>query len=118
LKQVAAQGHAVGSHTWSHVDLSMKSPSDAKEEIERGISAVAMAAGRPLAPFFRFHALRHTPELMAYLAERNIGAFSTDLDYFDFKMKKPEQVIASAITRLKTHVKGHIPMHDFKQKAS
>jgi peptidoglycan/xylan/chitin deacetylase (PgdA/CDA1 family) len=82
LKQVAAQGHAVGSHTWSHVDLSMKSPSDAKEEIEKGISAVAMAAGRPLAPFFRFPAVRHTPELMAYLAERNIGAFSTDLVSF------------------------------------
>ncbi len=118
LKQVAAQGHAVGSHTWSHVDLSMKSPSDAKEEIEKGISAVAMAAGRPLAPFFRFPALRHTPELMAYLAERNIGAFSTDLDSFDFKMKKPEQVILSVMARLKKCGKGIILMHDFQHSTA
>src|SRR5258708_30106973 len=38
LKQVVAQGHTVGSHTWSHVDLSKKSMADAQDEIERGIS--------------------------------------------------------------------------------
>jgi hypothetical protein len=27
---------------------------------------------------------------MAYLAQRNIGIFSTDFDSFDFKMRKPE----------------------------
>jgi len=118
LKRVDAQGHTIGSHTWSHVDLSKKSPSDAKEEIEKGISAVTMAAGRPLAPFFRFPALRHTPELMAYLAERNIGTFSTDLDSFDFKMKKPEQVIASVMGRLKKLGKGIILMHDFQHSTS
>jgi peptidoglycan-N-acetylglucosamine deacetylase len=114
LKLVAAQGHTIGSHTWSHIDLSKKSLSEAKEEIEKGISAVATAAGRPMAPFFRFPALRHTPELMAYLAERNIGAFSTDLDSFDFKMKKPEQVIVSVMGRLKKLRKGIILMHDFQ----
>src|SRR3974377_1560747 len=71
LKQVVAQGHTVGSHTWSHADLARKPTAEAKEEIERGISAVSMSAGRPLAPFFRFPALRHTPELTAYLGERN-----------------------------------------------
>src|SRR3954467_9926420 len=50
LKQVAAAGHSVGSHTWGHKDLSSK-PYDnielAKEEIEKGISAVRMALGAP-----------------------------------------------------------------------
>ena len=40
LKQVLAAGHTVGTHTWSHADLSKKTPDEAKEEIEKGISAV------------------------------------------------------------------------------
>src|SRR5262245_28685762 len=49
LKQVVAAGHAVGSHTWSHADLSKKSVQEAKDEIEKGISAVHWAAGAPTA---------------------------------------------------------------------
>jgi hypothetical protein len=29
---------------------------------------------------------------MSYLAERNIGVFSTDIDSRDFKLHKPEDV--------------------------
>jgi peptidoglycan-N-acetylglucosamine deacetylase len=114
LKQVVAQGHTIGSHTWSHADLARKPFEDAKEEIEKGISAVAISAGRPLAPFFRFPSLRQTPELIAYLGERNIGIFSADLDSFDFKMKSPEQVVESVMTKLKKPGKGIILMHDFQ----
>src|SRR5712664_4136683 len=75
LKQVAAGGHTIGSHTWSHVDLSKKSVQEAKDEIEKGVSAVRWALGAPEAPFFRFPALKHPPELVTYLGERGIGIF-------------------------------------------
>ena len=114
LKQVAAAGHAIGSHTWSHADLSKKSFQDAKDEIEKGISAVRWAAGVPTAPFFRFPALRHPPEVVTYLGTRNIGIFSTDFNSFDFKMRKPEQVRHSVMDKLKKHGKGIILMHDFQ----
>ena len=52
LKQVLAAGHTVGTHTWSHADLSKaKTPDEAKEEIEKGFSAVhyyAQGAARSL----------------------------------------------------------------------
>ena len=116
LRQVAAAGHTVGSHTWSHADLSKKSPDEAKAEIEKGISAVAWALeGAPVAPFFRFPALKHPPEMVTYLGERNIGIFSTDLDSFDFKMRKPDQVIKSVMDKLKKNGKGIILMHDFQR---
>ena len=118
LKQVVAQGHTVGSHTWSHADLSKKSPEEAKDEIENGISAVAASAGRPLAPLFRFPDLRETPDLRAYLGSRNIGIFSTDLNSFDFKIKKPELVVASVMTKLKKRGKGIILMHDFQRSTA
>jgi peptidoglycan/xylan/chitin deacetylase (PgdA/CDA1 family) len=126
LKQVAAAGHAVGSHTWCHQDLSKTkghcqvngktqtveyNPID---EIEKGISAVRWAVGGPTAPYFRFPALRQPPELIEYLGKRNIAIFSADMDSFDFKMRKPEQVRQSVMAKLKKHGKGIVLMHDFQ----
>ena len=45
VKQVAAAGHSVGTHTWSHVDLAQEEHEEAKDEIEKGISAVHWALG-------------------------------------------------------------------------
>ena len=119
-KQVIAAGMTVGTHTWSHKDLARnpyaKDIEQAKAEIEMGISAVHMAAadGGKVAPFFRFPALQHPPQLLSYLAERNIGVFSTDIDLRDFKLHKPEDVIKSVMNQLEKHGKGIILMHDFK----
>ncbi len=87
---------------------------DAKTEIEMGISAVRLAVGTSTAPFFRFPALQHPPELVTYLGERNIAIFSTDLDSFDFKIRKPDQIIKSVMDKLKKHGKGIVLMHDFQ----
>jgi peptidoglycan/xylan/chitin deacetylase (PgdA/CDA1 family) len=115
LKQVAAAGHTIGTHTWSHPDLSKKSFAEAKDEIEKGVSAVHLAVGGPTAPFFRFPDLRHPPQMVTYLGGRNIAIFSTDIDSFDFKLRKPEQVINSVMSKLATHGKGIILMHDFQR---
>ena len=116
LKRVVAAGHTVGSHTWSHKDLSRMTTQEATDEIEKGIAAVSIAmGGKPIAPFFRFPALRHPPEMLKYLAERNVGIFSTDLDSFDFKVRKPEQVIKNVMSKLASKGKGIILMHDFQQ---
>ena len=47
LRRSRQAGHSVGSHTWSHQDLSKKTPEEAKAEIEKAISAVKWALGRP-----------------------------------------------------------------------
>jgi peptidoglycan/xylan/chitin deacetylase (PgdA/CDA1 family) len=126
LKQVAAAGHTVGSHTWCHQNLSRTKGSclingkrqvveyNFKDEIEKGISAVSWALGGPLAPFFRFPALQQPPEALTYLGQRNVGIFSTDFDSFDFKMRRPEQVRKSVMEKLKKHGKGIVLMHDFQ----
>src|SRR5258706_3295645 len=82
LKQVAAAGHTIGSHTWSHATLPNKklSQQKRKDEIEKGISAVKWGLGG-IAPaaFFRFPALQHPPEMVTYLGTRNVAIFSCDL---------------------------------------
>jgi peptidoglycan/xylan/chitin deacetylase (PgdA/CDA1 family) len=121
-KQVIEAGMTVGTHTWSHKDLARnpyaKDIEKAEQEVEMGNSAVHMAAGAPIAPFFRFPDLQHAPKLFAYLGERNIAIFSTDIDSRDFKMHKPEQVIKSAMTQLEKRGKGIILMHDFHRNTA
>jgi peptidoglycan/xylan/chitin deacetylase (PgdA/CDA1 family) len=122
LRQVAAAGHTIGSHTWSHADLlatvKKGGPDAAKEEIEKGASAVSMMAGVQIAPFFRFPDLRHPPEMLTYLGERNIASFSTDVDSWDFKIKKPEELTKSLIAKVQKAGKGIILMHDFQKSTS
>ncbi len=115
LKQVAAAGHTIGSHTWSHATLTNKKLSEdqRKEEIEKGFSAVKWALGASPSPFFRFPALQHPPEMVTYLGSRNIAMFSCDLDSFDFKARNPQQVIDVTMKKLDKLGKGIILMHDF-----
>jgi peptidoglycan/xylan/chitin deacetylase (PgdA/CDA1 family) len=116
LKQVYAAGHTIGTHTWSHENLNNKKLTDdqRKDEIEKGISAVKWALGGVSpAPFFRFPALQHPPQMVTYLGTRNIAIFSCDLDSFDFKAKNAQQVIDVTFKKLDKLGKGIILMHDF-----
>jgi peptidoglycan/xylan/chitin deacetylase (PgdA/CDA1 family) len=117
LKQVAAAGHTVGSHTWSHAHLDSKKLSEAqvKEEIEKGFSAIKLALGAAPAPFFRFPGLQHTQASVEYLGSRNIAMFSTDVDSFDFKSKDAAQIVSTVMTKLDKQGKGIVLMHDLQK---
>jgi peptidoglycan/xylan/chitin deacetylase (PgdA/CDA1 family) len=117
LRQVAAAGHTVGVHTWSHANLNGKKMTDqmAQEELEKGFSAVKYALGANPAPFFRFPQLQHRSSAVAYLGTRNIAMFSCDVDSFDFKSKDADQVVSTVMTGLDKKGKGIILMHDFQK---
>jgi peptidoglycan/xylan/chitin deacetylase (PgdA/CDA1 family) len=116
LKQVAAAGHTIGGHTWSHANLAVSTMDfeKATAEVEKGFSAVKLALGADPAPFFRFPYLKDPKSIVDYLGTRNIAIFSFDLDSFDFKMHKPEDVLTSVMTKLERKGKGIILMHDFQ----
>jgi peptidoglycan/xylan/chitin deacetylase (PgdA/CDA1 family) len=117
LRQVAAAGHTVGSHTWSHANLNKKGMTEqqAKDEIEKGFSAVRLALGAAPAPFFRFPQLQHAPAMVTYLGTRDIAMFSCDLDSFDFKASTPDKIVETVMTKVNKLGKGIILMHDFQK---
>jgi len=118
LRQVLAQGHTVGTHTWSHLNLNSKKMTEqqAKDEIEKGFSAVKLALGTNPAPFFRFPQLQHNPAMVTYLGTRNVAMWSTDLDSFDFrKGATPEKIVETVMTKLDKLGKGIVLMHDFQK---
>ena len=121
LKQVLAAGHTVGAHTWSHVNLNGKKMTDqlAKDELEKGFSAVKMALGTAPAPFFRFPELQQRPSAVEYLGTRNVAIFSCDLDSFDFRRDStPDKIINTVMTKVDKLGKGIILMHDFQKRTA
>ena len=118
LKQVAAAGHTVGSHTWSHVDLSKLTSTRPRKNSRKVPAPCRPHWETSEASFFRFPGLRNPPEMVSYLGTRNIGIFSTDMDSFDFKIRKPEQVVVSVMTKLKKRGKGIVLLHDFQHSTS
>ncbi|MGH1419748.1 MAG: polysaccharide deacetylase family protein [Hyphomicrobiaceae bacterium] len=115
LKRVYDEGHTVGSHTWSHADIGKKDTAGLREEIEKGVSAARLAIGKPVAPFFRHPYLKDSEKTIAYLAERNVAVFSTDLDSFDFKRGSAKRLIARVMGNLKKKRKGIILFHDINK---
>ncbi len=115
LRDVAKAGHTVGTHTWKHIPISkLKDDAEWKAEIEKGFSAARRAVGGPIAPFFRFPALKDSKESLSYLASRNIGVFSTDIDSFDFMTRTPDALVKKVMDKLERKTKGIVLMHDIQ----
>lgn len=114
LKETARRGHTVASHTWSHKKLSSLSAEQAKTEIELGLSAVTLALGAPVAPFFRFPYLRDSKAALAHLASRNMSTFSIEVDSEDFRSRNPGAVLRQVMSQLKVAKKGIILFHDIQ----
>ncbi len=92
LRQVAAAGHSVGIHTWSHSDLSKKPFEEAKRRDREGHQRRALRARRAGGAVLPFPgAAPSRPISWPISAERNIAMFSTDLDSFDFKCAGPNR---------------------------
>jgi peptidoglycan/xylan/chitin deacetylase (PgdA/CDA1 family) len=117
VKKVAAAGHTVGYHTWSHQHLNKLSFTDAENEINRGIAAVEKAktgvsTDVPSTPFFRFPYFESTPELLDSLQSRGIAVFGADFWASDWEPMTPEQEFKLLTGRLEAARKGIILLHD------
>jgi peptidoglycan/xylan/chitin deacetylase (PgdA/CDA1 family) len=84
LRRIAAAGHTIGHHSWSHPSLMRIKPSEAVEQIDRGIEADEMALHGvatpiPSTPFFRFPGFESTLATLSLLQSRGIVVFAADL---------------------------------------
>lgn len=115
VREVIAHGHTVGSHSWSHpLRMPRMKAAAAKLEIDKGFAAVALAAGRPIAPFFRFPGLNDSPMLLAHLAERQAGTFSVDVISDDSFIDDSAKIVRLTLERLNARGGGILLFHDIK----
>lgn len=115
-KEVLARGHTVGTHTWSHPNnLRRLSGDKARDEIERGFAAVALAASTDIAPFFRFPGLNDSDELLAYLQSRSIASFTVDVISNDSFIGSPERIADRTLKQTSDRGGGILLFHDLKR---
>lgn len=117
VRRIAAEGHSIGSHTWSHSDLQAMPRIDAFSEINDGIAAVdwalhGVASTTPATPFFRFPGFLMTPETLDLLQSRGIVVFSADLWANDWDHQTPKHELQLLTERLEAARKGIIVLHD------
>ncbi len=114
VKEYARRGHTVGSHTWSHANLTHLTPLKARREIELGFSAVQTAMGKPIAPFFRFPYLAEPRSMALHLQGRHIAAFNIDIDSKDYRAHEGSEVHHKVMADLAVARKGIILFHDIQ----
>ena len=117
VRKIAAAGHTVAHHTWSHKNLARISPQSAAHEIDMGIAAVEMALHGvattvPSTPFFRYPFFDMTQATLDDLQSRGIAVFSADLLADDWVPMTPQQQLALLTDRLEAKRKGIVLLHD------
>jgi len=123
VRRIAAEGHTIGHHTWSHRSPKHIKPNEATEEIDHGISAVEMAlhgvaTTTPSTPFFRFPGFESTPATLDLLQSRGIVVFGADFWASDWNPMTPKQELKLITDRLKVARKGIILFHDPKAQTA
>ena len=123
VKKIAAEGHTIGHHTWSHRWLDEIGETQAADEINRGIAADekalhGMATSVPSTPFFRFPGFASTPALLSSLQSRGIAVLGADLWASDWEPMTPEQQLNLITKRLDYEEKGIILFHDTKAQTA
>jgi peptidoglycan/xylan/chitin deacetylase (PgdA/CDA1 family) len=119
VRRIAAEGHTVATHTWSHPNLMQTKHEQAVEQIDHGISALETALhGKattiPTTPFFRFPGFQSTPATLDLLQSRGIVVFGSDLWASDWNKMTPKQELKLITDRLEAAGKGIILFHDTK----
>lgn len=118
-KEVLARGHTLGSHTWSHPNnLAHLSLEKAKDQIDRGFAAVELAAGQPIAPFFRFPGLNDSDPLLLHLQEKGVAAFTVDVVSNDSYTANPNTLFEHVKRQIAARHGGILLFHDIKKSTA
>ena len=114
VRRAYQEGHAIGTHSQTHADLSRLSRAGAVREVEDGIQSVQAALGPAMmvAPFFRAPYLQMTSDLEQFLFERDVMLWSIDVDPEDWRPQSPKDVIEHTLTLLEAKRSGIVLLHD------
>jgi peptidoglycan/xylan/chitin deacetylase (PgdA/CDA1 family) len=123
VRRIAAEGHTIAHHTWTHHNLKYMKPEAAIGEIDKGIAAVekalhGTATTTPSTPFFRFPFFDMTPATLDALQKRGIAVFGADLWASDWNPMPPAQQLKLLTERLQAARKGIILLHDPKAQTT
>lgn len=128
VKKVAADGHAVGSHSTTHACLgtsrSCKQTNghnltfdQAVAEIKGGHQAIYNVLGW-VDPFFRFPYGESSQDLKNYLNISSAGDFLWNIDSEDWRAQTNENLLRTTLSRLEEKGRGILLFHDIQRKTA
>jgi len=125
VREVAARGHTIGTHTWLHHNLRRLPEASAQREIARGFEAMEQALSTApaqdrarLAPFFRFPGLNDKTSLITWLGTKDIATLSCDFGADDWKGIAGAQIRARALRNIASVGSGILILHDTKPQTA
>lgn len=119
VREVAARGHTIGTHTQGHANLAAAGFDRAVEQIDQGrasISAALVPTGFRAAPFFRFPYLADTAALRRHLAMKGLVVIDPTVDSKDYFVSSPDQVRSRTIAALQRKGSGIVLFHDIHKR--
>lgn len=127
-KAVAADGHAVGTHSVTHSCLAntptcerlmykVLSPTEAIAEIKGGHQAAFDTLGF-VEPFFRFPYGEVDPGLRTFLNENGVAEFNWNIDSEDWKAQTNEDLLKNTLNTIDRKGRGILLMHDIHRRTA
>jgi peptidoglycan/xylan/chitin deacetylase (PgdA/CDA1 family) len=117
-RQVLAAGHTVGSHTFSHPNMSRLAEPHAEAEVDSGDASVSLALG--LKPgelaFFRFPYGAKTGAEQSFVQRRGNTTFFWNMDSNDWKIRDPHLLFVNVLAELDRAKHGIILFHDIHEQ--
>lgn len=128
LKQVAAAGHSIGTHSNTHACLGTSNAckrsngriysfSEAASEIKLGHQAVYETIGW-VDPFFRFPYGEGSPQLKEYLRKTGTGEFFWNIDSLDWKAQSNVDFYNFVMSEVGKNGRGILLFHDIQRKTA
>lgn len=121
VREVANQGHTIGSHTQNHLNLARINTNDARQQIASGrvsLDKALIPLNRKPAPFFRFPYLADTPKLRDSLARQGIVVIDPTIDSKDYWVSKPSQIRNRIMKALRKRGSGIVLLHDIHARTA
>lgn len=128
VKRVAANGHAVGSHSITHACLGPSvacrktngknlTLEEAAAEIRGGHQAIHDTLGF-VDPFFRFPYGEMSSDLRLFLAQNSVGNFFWAIDSEDWRAQSNETLLSNTLARIEAKGRGVVLFHDIQRRTA
>lgn len=121
LKQVAAGGHPIGNHSYTHPGFRKLLQTQGRDavvaEIARTHQTVFDLTGSVM-PFFRFPGGTYTPELQQILTDNRLINWHWNMDSLDFATPNPADIVRNVIAKFEKHRRGILLFHDIKKQTA
>jgi peptidoglycan/xylan/chitin deacetylase (PgdA/CDA1 family) len=121
VREVAARGHTIGTHTQDHKNLAGIGFDAAIAQIEAGRRSVEAALGpsrNRASGLFRFPYLAETAALRKHLAAHGMVPIGVTVDSKDYFVSSPDQVRSRTLATLAARGSGIVLFHDLHKRTA